>query len=54
VEEDLVMPNDTINGWTLPMPNGFAYDTLTDLITVIKSYSREAGFSIVVEDKNHP
>ncbi len=49
---NLIMPNDTINGWSIPMPNSFTYDTLGDLLSLIKNYCKEAGFSIVVEDKN--
>ncbi len=48
-----MMPNDTINGFTVPMPSGSGYDTLNDMINGIKAYAREAGFSIVVEDKNN-
>ena len=48
-----LMPNDSINGWSIPLPNSLTYDTLADLLTLIKNYCKEAGFSIVVEDKNH-
>jgi len=45
------MPNDVINGAAIPLPNTDSFDTLNDLIIAVKTYSREAGFSIVIEDK---
>ena len=54
-KEDLIMPNDCINWVRIPLVGeGLGYEKLADLVAVIKSYSREAGFSIVNEDKtNH-
>lgn len=45
------MPNDVINGAAIPLPNADSFDTLNDLINAVKAYSREAGFSIVIVDK---
>ena len=46
------MPNDTINGFSIPLPHIDSFDTLNDLVNAIKSYCKEAGFSIVIEDRN--
>jgi len=44
----MVMPNDVINGQSIPTPRVDSYDTLTDLVSQIKSYAKEVGFSVVV------
>ena len=32
INENVLMPNDSINGWSIPIPNSFCYDTLGDLL----------------------
>ncbi|CDW85881.1 UNKNOWN [Stylonychia lemnae] len=48
----LVMPNEKINDVQIPLQNEKQYDSVQDLIADIKSYGREAGFAVVILEKN--